>query len=116
MKIAVYIEFKECKISYLFIIQKLKAEDKLNRLGSLDKIKSQEIDLMNQKIKDFELILDENSNEHIESIKSLKMELERYKIMNNEHEKFYEILNYFLKKMNSFYNTHHKNNESQYEK
>ena len=37
------------------------------------------IELMNQKVRDFELILDENQNEHIESIKNLKIDLENYK-------------------------------------
>ena len=54
---------------------------------------------MNQKIRDFELILDENQNEHIESLKNLKLELENYKITHLEFEKLFDILNYFFKKI-----------------
>lgn len=60
---------------------------------------------MNQKIKDFELILEENQNEHIESIKNMKMEIENYKKNQHEHEKIFDILNYFFKKMQTYFVT-----------
>jgi hypothetical protein len=69
----------------------------------VDNIKSQEIELMHQKIKDFELILDENQNEHIESIKNLRNELDQYKNNSFENEKFFDILNYFFKKLQIYY-------------
>jgi hypothetical protein len=57
---------------------------------------------MNQKVKDFETILDENQNEHIDSIKNMKLELESFKKKQFEHEKFLEIMNYFFKKIQSY--------------
>jgi hypothetical protein len=78
-------------------------------LTSLDKLKNQEIELMNQKIRDFELILDENQNEHIESIKGIKLELENYKKKQIEYEKFLDIMNYFFKKMQTYYQSLGKN-------
>jgi hypothetical protein len=72
-------------------------------MQTLDNLKNQEIELMNQKIRDFELILDENQNEHVESIKSMKLELEQLKMQQNEGEKLCDILNYFFKKIRSYY-------------
>lgn len=69
----------------------------------MDNLKNQEIELMNQKIRDFEIILDENQNEHVESIKSMKMELDNLKLQKNEFEKVSDILNYFFKKMQTYY-------------
>jgi hypothetical protein len=84
--------------------EKAKAEERLNKFQQIDKLKTQEIELMNQKIRDFELILDENTNEHIESIRGLKNELDMLKLKDLENEKFFEILNYFFKKMSTLYN------------
>ncbi len=81
----------------------MKLEDKLSKVNSLDNIKNQEIELMNQKIRDFEIILDENQNEHIDSIKNMKMELECYKKNHFEFEKFLDIMNYFFKKIQTYY-------------
>jgi hypothetical protein len=47
----------------LLLIQKVILQEKIGKLTTQDKIKAQEIDLMYQKIKDFEIILDENSNQ-----------------------------------------------------
>lgn len=84
-------------------------EEKLSKMTSLDKLKNQEIELMNQKIRDFELILDENQNEYIESIKGIKLELENYRKKHIEYEKFLDIMNYFFKKMQTYYNSLKKN-------
>ena len=80
-------------------------EEKFSKVNSLDKIKNQELELMNQKIRDFELILDENQNEHIDSIKGIKLELENYKKKHYEFEKFLDIMNYFFKKIQTYYNS-----------
>jgi hypothetical protein len=66
---------------------------------------------MNQKIRDFELILDENQNEHVESIKSMKLDLDHLKIQQNEGEKLCDILNYFFKKIRSYYPQNKRENQ-----
>jgi hypothetical protein len=66
---------------------------------------------MNQKIRDFELILDENQNEHVESIKSMKLELDHLKIQQNEGEKLCDLLNYFFKKIRSYYQQNKRENQ-----
>ncbi len=80
-------------------------EEKFSKVNSLDKIKNQELELLNQKTRDFELILDENQNEHIESIKAIKLELENYKKKHYEFEKFLDIMNYFFKKIQTYYSS-----------
>ena len=69
---------------------------------------------MHQKIRDFELIIDENSKEHINSLKHLKAELEISKNKIYDNEKFFDILNYFFKKMQihyGLYESRDNNNE-----
>jgi hypothetical protein len=85
-------------------------QDKVNKLTTQDKIKAQEIDLMYQKIKDFEIILEENSNQYfafnsryLDTIKNQKQEIESYKNNNIDYEKLIDILNYFFKKIQTMY-------------
>lgn len=99
-------DHNEREREYIGIIKQLehdkaRADDKLNKLSSLDHIKSQEIELMNQKIKDFEIILDENTNDYLQQIKYYKDEIEKFRLRQVEQEKFCDVLNYFFTKIST---------------
>ena len=57
---------------------------KEKRIYQLESLKNQEIEMMNKKIKDFEVIIDENSNNYINERKSLTAQIEEYQNKLNE--------------------------------
>jgi hypothetical protein len=75
-------------------------EDRLYKVMSQDKTKNSEIEIMQKKIKEFEAILEDNTNQYIETIKSLKIDNEEFKLRFVDYERMTETLNLFLKKIN----------------
>jgi hypothetical protein len=75
-------------------------EDRLFKVMSQDKNKNSEIEVMQKKIREFEAVLEDNTNQYIETIKSLKIENEEFKLKFVEYERMIETLNLFFKKMN----------------
>jgi hypothetical protein len=75
-------------------------EDRLHKVLSQEKNKSNEIEIMQKKIREFEAVLDDNANQYIETIKFLKIENEEFKIKFVDYERMIEILNIFFKKLN----------------
>ena len=84
-------EFKNNEIK----LQK-KLQDKINQLENL---KNQEITLMNEKIKNFEILLDDNSKNYVKDLNSLRNKLEEYRNKIDESNKYVETVNFFLKKI-----------------
>ena len=77
-------------------------EDKDNnekKIKQLENIKNKEIELMNQKIKNFEIIIDENSQNYINEIKMLKLQIQNNNLKLDENNKYTEIVNSFINKI-----------------
>ncbi len=93
-------EINRLEKEVVFIIQKIILEDRLHKVLSQEKNKSNEIEIMQKKIREFEAVLDDNANQYIETIKFLKIENEEFKIKFVDYERMIEILNIFFKKLN----------------
>ncbi len=79
-------------------------EDKDNnekKIKQLENIKSKEIELMNQKIKNFEIIIEENSENYINEIKMLKLQIQNNKLKLDENNKYIEIVNSFINRIDN---------------
>ena len=74
-------------------------ENKDTTIKYLEKIKSEEIDLMNQKIKDFELMLNENSTNYVKDISQFRTQIDNYRIQILHYEKYVDVVNYFISKI-----------------
>ena len=79
----------ECESNNLLLINELHSkikqltsdnENKGTTIKYLEKIKSEEIELMNQKIKDFELILNENSTNYVKDISQFRTQIDNYRM------------------------------------
>ena len=79
------------------------------RIYQLESLKNQEIEMMNKKIKDFERIIDENSNNYINERKALTNEMEEYQNKLNEADKYIEIVNFFIQKIDNIFNVESRN-------
>jgi len=77
-------------------------EDKDNnekKFKQLENMKNKEIELMNQKIKNFEIIIDENTQNYLNEIKMLKLQIQNNKSKLEECNKYVEIVNFFINKI-----------------
>ena len=77
-------------------------EDKDNnekKFKQLENMKNKEIELMNQKIKNFEVIVEENSQNYLNEIKMLKLQIQNNKSKLEECNKYVEIVNFFINKI-----------------
>lgn len=74
-------------------------ENKDSTIKYLEKIKSEEIDLMNQKIRDFELMLNENSTNYVKDISQFRTQIDYYRMQILHYEKYVDIVNYFISKI-----------------
>lgn len=74
-------------------------ENKDTTIKYLEKIKSEEIDLMNQKIKDFELMLNENSTNYVKDISQFRTQIDNYRMQILHYEKYVDVVNYFISKI-----------------
>ena len=74
------------------------------RIYQLESLKNQEIEMMNKKIKDFEKTIDENSNNYINERKALNSEIEDYQNKLNDADKYIEIVNFFIQKIDNILN------------
>ena len=54
---------------------------------------------MNEKIKNFEILLDDNSKNYVKDLNSLRNKLEEYRNKIEESNKYVETVNFFLKKI-----------------
>ena len=79
------------------------------RIYQLESLKNKEIEMMNKKIKDFERIIDENSNNYINERKALTNEMEEYQNKLNEADKYIEIVNFFIQKIDNIFNVESRN-------
>ena len=76
-------------------------ESKSMKILHLERIKDEEIALMNQKIKDFEILLNENSVNYVKDISQFRNQIDNYKMQILNYEKFVDIVNFFIAKVNS---------------
>ena len=74
-------------------------ENNEKKIKQLESIKNQEVDLLNQKIKNFEIIIDENSNNYINENKMLKIQIKNNELELEECGKYIEIVNIFINKI-----------------
>ena len=65
--------------------------------------------MMNKKIKDFEKTIDENSNNYINERKALNSEIEDYQNKLNDADKYIEIVNFFIQKIDNIFNVESRN-------
>lgn len=79
-------------------------QQKDKKIFQLETLKHQEIELMNQKIKDFEIIIDENSNNFIIERNNLTKQIENYHQKIIESDKYIEAVNFFIKKIDNIFN------------
>ena len=76
-------------------------ESKSMKILHLERIKDEEIALMNQKIKDFEILLNENSVNYVKDISQFRNQIDNYKMQILNYEKYIDIVNFFIAKVNS---------------
>ena len=79
-------------------------QKKDKKIFQLETLKNQEIELMNQKIKDFEIIIDENSNNFITERSNLTKQIEDYQQKIMESDKYVEVVNFFIQKIDNIFN------------
>ena len=75
-------------------------EAKTKKIQQLETIKNEELSLMNQKIKDFEVVIDENSANYVKDIAQYKTQIDNYKIKLLHYEKYVDVVNFFISKVN----------------
>jgi hypothetical protein len=80
-------------------IKKLENENKNIQIQTLENIKNEEINLMTQKIKNLEIIIDENSFNFVKEISQLKLQISNYKVQMLHYEKYVDIVNFFISKI-----------------
>ena len=68
-------------------------------MKQFENIKNQEMDLLNQKINNFEMMIEENSNNYINEINMLKTQIQKNKLKIEEYNKYIEIVNIFINKI-----------------
>ena len=64
---------------------------------------------MNRKIKDFEVIIDENANNYINERKGLTEKIEEYQNKLNKTGRYIEMINTFINKIDTIFNVESKN-------
>ena len=82
---------------------------KEKRIYQLESLKNQEIEKMNRKIKDFEVIIDENANNYINERKGLTEKIEEYQNKLNKTGRYIEMINTFINKIDTIFNVESKN-------
>ena len=75
-------------------------EAKTKKIQQLETIKNEELSLMNQKIKDFEVVIDENSANYVKDIAQYKTQIDNYKMKLLHYEKYVDVVNFFISKVN----------------
>ena len=74
-------------------------ENNLKKMKQIENIKNQEIELMNQKMKNFDVIIEENSKNYLNDVRMLKTQIKNNKAKLEECNKYVEIVNFFISKI-----------------
>lgn len=78
-------------------------EGKIDKMARIDNRKTQDIELLTQKVKDLEIIAEESSVNANYDINKLTKDNEVYRSQLNEVDKVFESFNYFVKRMSAMY-------------
>jgi hypothetical protein len=106
------IENLECKIENL----ETERKELIDKIKELENLKNNDINLMNEKIKDFEILIDDNSKNYFKDLNLLRKQSEEYRNKIEESHKYVEIVNNFITKINSLFGNQKKEEIYEFDK